>query len=147
MRISARTHYALRAAVVLAAAPQGPVPANKIASSQDIPLKFCNNILLQLRRAGLVRSQRGPEGGYWLARPPEDITLADIIVVTEGIEEDMEPFRGVAGPLADVWSAMRDHEHALLSEVTLADIVASADKPASDPRPGGVTVTSPELTP
>nr|WP_240777864.1 Rrf2 family transcriptional regulator [Nonomuraea basaltis] len=70
MRISARTHYALRAAVVLAAAPEGPVPANKIASSQDIPLKFCNNILLQLRRAGLVRSQRGSEGATgWPAHP------------------------------------------------------------------------------
>ncbi|MFC5158192.1 RrF2 family transcriptional regulator, partial [Nonomuraea angiospora] len=73
MRISARTHYALRAAVALAAAPPGPVPAEKIASSQDIPRRFCDNILLQLRRAGLVRSQRGPDGGYWLARPAEEI--------------------------------------------------------------------------
>ncbi|GAA2214299.1 hypothetical protein GCM10009850_097640 [Nonomuraea monospora] len=132
MRISARTHYALRAAVALAAAPPGPVHAHKIATSQDIPRKFCDNILLQLRRAGLLHSLRGSEGGYWLARPPEKITLADIIQVTEGVEQRMEPFHGIARPLADVWSAMRRHEHALLSEVTLADIVASAAEPALD---------------
>ncbi|GAA3240970.1 RrF2 family transcriptional regulator [Nonomuraea helvata] len=132
MRISARTHYALRAAVALAAAPLGPVPAEKIASSQDIPRRFCDNILLQLRRAGLVRSQRGPDGGYWLARPAEEITLADVIRVTEGIEEEIERFPGVAGPLTDIWTAMREHEHALLTEVTLADVVITAAKdPAS----------------
>ncbi|MBG0830051.1 Rrf2 family transcriptional regulator [Planomonospora sp. ID67723] len=130
MRISARTQYALRAAVALAAAADKPMHAEEIAADQDIPRRFCDNILLQLRRAGLIRSQRGPEGGYWLARPAAEITLADIVEVTEGVPEEIGQFPGVAGPLADVWAMMREHEHALLSEVTLAHIVASA---RSDP--------------
>ena len=128
MRISARTHYALRAVVALAAAPPGPIPAGEIASGQVIPRRFCDNILAQLRLAGLVRSQRGSDGGYWLARPPEKITLADVIRVTEGLEEEVERFPGVASPLTGIWAAMREHEHALLSEITLAHIVASGQE-------------------
>ncbi|MEV1172307.1 Rrf2 family transcriptional regulator [Nonomuraea sp. NPDC049784] len=132
MRISARTHYALRAAVALAAAPPGPMPAGEIASSQDIPRRFCDNILAQLRLAGLVRSQRGSDGGYSLARPPEKISLADIIQVTEGLEEQIEHFTGLASPLTGIWTAMREHEHALLSEITLAHIVSSSTESAPD---------------
>ncbi len=94
MRISARTQYALRAAVELAAAPSGPVPAERIATAQEIPRRFLDNILLQLRRAGLIHSQRGPDGGYWLARPATEISLADIIVVVEGVSQDSERFPG-----------------------------------------------------
>ncbi|WP_113702782.1 RrF2 family transcriptional regulator [Nonomuraea lactucae] len=124
MRISARTQYALRAAAELAAAPPGPVPAEKIAAAQGIPRKFLDNILLQLRRAGLLHSQRGPDGGYWLARPTDQITLADIITVVEGVSEggDHGGYPGVAGPLAEVWSALRDHEETLLAEITLAHV-------------------------
>lgn len=124
MRISARTQYALRAAVELAAAGPGPVPAERIAAAQGIPRRFLDNILLQLRRAGLLHSQRGPDGGYWLARPASKISLADIIVVVEGVPEggDHGGYPGVARPLADVWSALRDHEERLLTEITLADI-------------------------
>lgn len=128
MRISARTQYALRAVTELAAAPPGPVPAEKIAVAQNIPRRFLDNILLQLRRAGLIHSLRGPEGGYWLARPPEQITLADVIVVIEGRPEYAEHggYPGVAQPLAAVWSALREHEESLLTEITFAEIVKPA---------------------
>ncbi|MEU7744192.1 Rrf2 family transcriptional regulator [Nonomuraea sp. NPDC049158] len=127
MRVSARTDYALRAVTELAAAPPGPVPAERIASAQNIPRRFLDNILLQLRRAGLIHSLRGPEGGYWLARPADDITLADVIAVIEGKPEYPAHggYPGVAGPLADVWSALREHEERLLTEVTFAQIVSS----------------------
>ena len=70
MRISARADYAVRAAVELAAAGDGPTKGEAIARAQSIPLKFLENILGDLRHAGLVRSQRGTDGGYWLGRPP-----------------------------------------------------------------------------
>src|SRR4051794_28072900 len=89
MRISARADYAVRAAVVLAAAGDGPTKGEAIAQAQSIPLKFLENILGDLRHAGLVRSQRGADGGYWLGRPAADITVADVI-------------RAVEGPLASV---------------------------------------------
>ncbi|MFC6082641.1 RrF2 family transcriptional regulator [Sphaerisporangium aureirubrum] len=137
MRISARTQYALRAAAELAAASPGPLPAERIALAQGIPRRFLDNILLQLRRAGLLRSQRGPEGGYWLARAPDQISLADIVRIVEGVPEggDHGGFPGVAGPLAGVWDALRDHEQAMLSDVTLADIARATAGEAAQPRP------------
>lgn len=123
VRISARTQYALRAVTELAAAPEGPVPAERIAAAQGIPRRFLDNILLQLRRAGLIRSQRGPEGGYWLARDAAAITLADVIAVVEGWPSPDE-YPGVAEPLADVWAALREHEERLLTEITFAQIVS-----------------------
>ena len=89
MRVAAKVDYALRACAELAAAGEGPVKGERIAQAQEIPLKFLENILLDLKHAGLVQSQRGAEGGYWLARPAEEITLAEII-------------RAVEGPLANV---------------------------------------------
>src|SRR2546423_15140021 len=79
MRISARADYAVRAAVVLAAAGDGPTKGEAIAQAQAIPLKFLENILGDLRHAGIVRSQRGADGGYWLARPATDGTIARVI--------------------------------------------------------------------
>jgi Rrf2 family protein len=124
MRISARTEYALRAMVALAA-DDGLVHAEKIAAEQDIPRRFCDNILLHLRRAGLLWSRRGPEGGYRLARPAHEITLAEVIRVTEGVEPPAARFPGAAAPLAAIWERLYDHENALLSEITLADVVGS----------------------
>ncbi|GII00114.1 RrF2 family transcriptional regulator [Planobispora takensis] len=128
MRISARTQYALRAAAELAAAQPGPLPAEKIAVAQGIPRRFLDSILLQLRRAGVLHSQRGPEGGYWLARPAEEISLAEIISIVEGVPEggDHGGYPGVARPLADVWSALRDHEETMLAEITLAHVARGA---------------------
>ena len=80
MRVSAKVDYAIRACAELAAvAGEGPVKGERIAQAQEIPLRFLENILLDLRHAGLVSSQRGAEGGYWLAKPPEAIVLADLI--------------------------------------------------------------------
>ncbi|MGI5271909.1 RrF2 family transcriptional regulator [Nonomuraea sp. CA-218870] len=123
MRISARTQYALAAMLALAEA-DGPVHAERVADSQEIPRRFCDNILLQLRRAGLLNSQRGPDGGYWLARPAAEISLADVIRVTEGVEQATRRFPRAAAPLDAIWERLRDHEHTLLSEVTLADVMS-----------------------
>src|ERR687893_54586 len=104
MRVSAKTDYALRAAVELAAAAgDGPVKGERLAPSQSIPLRFLENILLQLRHAGLVESRRGADGGYRLARPAAEITLADVIRAIDG------PLAGVSGarPLADPRLAQR----------------------------------------
>ena len=133
MRLSARADYALRAAIELAAASGGGrhVTADQLAKTQGIPGKFLEAILTQLRRAGLVRSQRGPDGGFWLARPAAEISLADIIRAIDGPllgvrgerPENIE-YPGAAEPLQQVWIALRANERAILEEVTLGHIVA-----------------------
>jgi Rrf2 family protein len=130
MRLSARADYALRAAIELSAAGGAHVTAEQLARAQQIPGKFLEAILTQLRRAGLVRSQRGPEGGFWLARPAEDISLADIIraidgqlVGVRGERPENIGYIGAAEPLQSVWIALRANERAILEEVTLAHIV------------------------
>src|SRR5437763_5159407 len=84
MRISAKADYAVRAAAELAGAKAGPTKGEAIARAQDIPLRFLENILGDMRQAGIVRSQRGAEGGYWLAKPAKEISVADIIRAVEG---------------------------------------------------------------
>jgi Rrf2 family protein len=129
MRISARADYAVRAAVVLAAAGDGPTKGEAIAQAQSIPLKFLENILGDLRHAGLVRSQRGADGGYWLGRPAADITVADIIRAVEGPlasvrggpPEDVD-YKGAAEPLQQVWIAVRASLRSVVERVTLADV-------------------------
>jgi Rrf2 family protein len=135
MRVSAKVDYALRAALELAAAGGGPTKGEQIAQAQDIPLKFLENILLELRHGGLVQSQRGVEGGYWLARPPEEIKLADVIRAVEGplanvrgSRPETVRYEGPAARLQDVWIAMRANLRAVLEELTLAD-VASGNLP------------------
>ena len=84
MRVSAKVDYALRAMAELAAAPPGLTTAEQLASAQHIPPKFLESILAQLRSGGLVASQRGAEGGYQLARPAEEISIAEVIRELEG---------------------------------------------------------------
>ena len=131
MRLSAKADYAIRAAAELAAAGDGPVKGERLASAQDIPPKFLENILLDLKHAGLVQSQRGAEGGYWLARPPEEIALADIIRAVEGpianvrgLRPEQVEYNGAAKPLRDAWIAVRANLRAVLEHVTLADLAA-----------------------
>ena len=130
MRVSAKVDYAVRAGAELAAAAgAGPVKGERIAQAQDIPLKFLENILLDLKHAGLVQSQRGAEGGYWLAQPPEDIAVADVIRAVEGPmalvrgeRPEQVEYHGSAEPLMEVWVAVRAALRGVLSNGSLADI-------------------------
>lgn len=131
MRVSAKVDYAVRAAVALAGAGEGPIKGEEIASAQDIPLHFMENILGELRRAGIVGSQRGAEGGYWLAREPSEVTLADIIRAVEGPlanvrgerPEEVE-YPQPADHLREVWIAVRANLRAVLEAVTLAHVLS-----------------------
>jgi len=109
----------------------------RIAQAQEIPLKFLENILGELRHAGVVRSQRGVEGGYWLARPAEEITVAEVVRAVEGPIANVRGFgpeqveyAGSAAPLRDVWIAVRANLRAVLEHVTIADL-ARGELPAT----------------
>ena len=129
MRVSARADYAIRALVELAAAGDVPVRADGVARAQAIPSKFLENLLVELRRAKLVVSQRGQGGGYRLARPASKITLADVIRSVDGplagvrdaAPEDVS-YVGAAAPLREVWVALRASMRAVLETTTLADV-------------------------
>jgi Rrf2 family protein len=154
VRISAKADYAVRAAVTLAALEEGrPIKAERLSDEQDIPLNFLENILNQLKAGGIVTSQRGPDGGFRLARDPTEISVADIIRVVEGPlasvrgvrPHDLE-FRGATVPLRDVWVAVRANLRGVLDEVSLADVARNelpdnvrelASDPAAWGEPGG----------
>jgi Rrf2 family protein len=131
MRISAKADYAVRAAVELATRGDGPSKGELLADAQGIPLKFLENILGELKHAGIVRSQRGTEGGYWLARPAEEITIADVIRAVEGPlatvrgeSPELLGYSGSAEPLLKLWVAVRANLREVLESVTLADVAA-----------------------
>src|SRR4051812_41670684 len=135
MRISAKADYAVRAAVEMAAAGDEPVKGEKLAEAQDIPLQFLEHILLELKHARLIQARRGARGGYWLARDPAGITIADIIRAVEGplanIHENAPEELHYGGPaerLRDVWVAVRAALRSVLESVTLAE-VARGDLP------------------
>ena len=135
MRVSAKADYAVRAAVELAGAESPPVKGEALAQAQDIPLNFLENILAQLRQARIVESRRGPEGGFLLAAPADEITIADVIRAVEGplatvrgSSPETLKFTGRAQPLGQVWVAVRANLRQVLETVTLAD-VASGDLP------------------
>ena len=115
MRVSAKADYAVRAAAELAAAgDDGPVKGERLADAQDIPLQFLEHILLELKHHGIVRARRGAKGGYWLARPADEVTIAEIVRAVEGPiahvqstpPEDIE-YRGNSKALQEVWIAVR----------------------------------------
>jgi Rrf2 family protein len=131
MHVSAKADYAVRAAIELAAAADGPVKGERIAEAQQIPIKFLENILSDLRHAGYVQSQRGAEGGYWLAVPADAVTLADIIRAVDGplanvrgARPESVTYGGSASHLVEVWIAVRVALRGVLERVTLADLVA-----------------------
>jgi Rrf2 family protein len=146
MRITAKVDYAVRAAIELAGTDRtSPLKGERIAAAQDIPMKFLESILSELRRAGIVGSRRGAEGGYWLALPAKDVTVADLIRAVEGPlanvqgvrPEDLE-FEGSALPLQRMWVCVRASLRGVLEHVTVADLVtgklpAKVDKLADDP--------------
>jgi len=135
MRLSARVDYALRAVAELAAA-NAPRTVEQLSSAQNIPNKYLESILGELRRAGLLRSQRGPDGGYRLARSPAEISIADVIRALDGELANVRGSRpehleyvGAAAPLQEVWIALRASERSILEGVSLAH-VASGQLPA-----------------
>src|SRR5262245_2358563 len=132
MRISARTDYALRAVLELAAAPEGTlVKADDIAHAHGISIRFLLNILTELRREGIVDSQRGSVGGYRLARPAGEITLAEVVRAVSAPDghagrgsAKRPPYAGAAAGLEGLWGAAYSSLETLLETVTLADVVA-----------------------
>jgi len=129
VRVSAKADYAIRAAVELAAAGEGPVKGERIAHAQGIPPNFLENILGDLRNAGIVGSRRGAEGGYWLARPAREISLADVIRAVDGplanvrgVRSERVEYEGSASGLREVWVAVRASLRGVLERVTLADV-------------------------
>jgi Rrf2 family protein len=135
VRLSAKADYAIRAAVELAAGGDEHQKTDRVAAAQDIPLRFLEHILLDLKHAQLVESRRGAEGGYRLARPADEITLADVLRAVEGplanvrgARPETLEFSGSAESLREVFVALRASIRTVLERVTLAD-VASGELP------------------
>ncbi|PZS12421.1 MAG: transcriptional regulator [Solirubrobacterales bacterium] len=146
MRISAKADYAVRAVVELAASTdEKPVKAERIATAQGIPLNFLENILAELRHAGIVRSHRGAEGGFRLARAAREVTIADVIRAVEGPlasvrggPPEQASYGGAAAALPRVWIAVRANLRGVVEHVTVADVAGgrlpkAIDKLAEDP--------------
>ena len=143
--ISAKVDYAVRALCTLADADGRAVTAEALAKSQNLPAKFLESILNDMRRAGLLLSQRGAEGGYRLSRPAESITVAEVIrpldgplAEVRGLRPEATEYEGSAEHLQDVWVAVRASLRAVLEHVTIADIVSgelprSVQKLTTDP--------------
>lgn len=131
MNISSKAEYGIRAMVEIAAA-NGPLKRGVIAGRQAIPIPFLTQVLRALVHAGLVRSSRGPDGGYVLAQPAESITLLDIVtrlqgpVMPKGCLETNGSDACLAGGadclLRDVWSALKSANEQVLRSVTLDDL-------------------------
>jgi Rrf2 family protein len=131
LKLSAKADYAIRAATEMAVAYPAPMKGERIATAQDIPQKFLENIMLELKHEGLVIAirGRGPDGGYHLAMPPEKISLADVIRAVEGplanirgVRPEQIEYTGAAVPLKSVWIAVRANLRAVLERVSLADV-------------------------
>jgi Rrf2 family protein len=130
VQISAKADYAVRALIELAAQGGGPVKGERMAAAQEIPPKFLEAILAQLRQGGLLQSRRGAEGGYWLARPPAEISLADIIRAADGPlarirgqRPETVSYEGAALRLTEVWVALRASLRTVLEVVSLQDLL------------------------
>jgi len=146
VQISAKTDYAVRALLLLASRSPDLVKVDVLTEQQGLPRKFVEAILSELRRAGLVRSQRGADGGYALARPAAEITIGSVIRVVDGPLAEVRGLRphetvytGVAQHLPDVWVAMRASLRTVLDETTLeavltGDLPAHVQKMAEDPQ-------------
>src|SRR4051794_40987259 len=139
MRVSAKADYAVRAAAGLAAADEGPVKGEKLAEAQEIPLQFLEHILLEMKHSGIVRARRGAKGGYWLAKPPDEVTIAEVIRAVEGPianVQSMPPeeivYEGNSVHLQGVWIAVRASLRSVLEQVTLADLVSGDLPPVVD---------------
>ena len=137
MRVSAKADYAVRAVAELAASPDGPVKGERLSDSQDIPLQFLEHILLDLKHSGIVRARRGAKGGYWLAKPSDEVSIADVIRAVEGPIAHVQSappesitYTGSAKELQNVWIAVRASLRDVLESTSLADLV-SGELPAN----------------
>jgi Rrf2 family protein len=139
VKVSAKADYAVRAAAELAAAEgaERPLKAEAIAVAQGIPLRFLENILADMRHAGVVISQRGTDGGHRLARPAAEITVADVVRAVDGPLASVRGERpeevvyaGAAVPLQRVWIAVRKSLRDVVEQVTLADLAAGEMPPS-----------------
>ncbi|RKE23673.1 BadM/Rrf2 family transcriptional regulator [Streptomyces sp. TLI_171] len=138
MHISAKADYATRALVELACDTERPLTCEAMASSQEIPFRFLKSVVGDLRRAGLVRSQRGCEGGYWLGRPASDITLLDVVRAVDGelITLRGEPLSGLAYPgpadaLPEIWREVEERAGEVLAGTTVESLVRRSRRPAA----------------
>lgn len=129
VQVNAKVDYALRALTELANAHPDPMKAEAIARAQSIPPKFLENILLELRHAGIVLSQRGADGGYRLGRPADEISLAEVIRVVDGPLANVRGLRpesleyiGPAEALIQVWIALRANMRAVLENISLEEL-------------------------
>ncbi|MEW2547373.1 Rrf2 family transcriptional regulator [Streptomyces sp. NPDC047002] len=129
MQISARTDYAVRALVELAADPGRPLNCESVASCQGIPFRFLKSVFRDLRQAGLVRSQRGCEGGYWLGRDAAAISVADVMTAVDGEFFTLRgaplaglAYPGAAGALPDLWRSAAEAALGVLASATIADL-------------------------
>jgi Rrf2 family protein len=130
VKVTAKADYAVRATLELATVEEGLVKGERIAQAQSIPLKFLENILIDLRHAGIVHAQRGAEGGYRLARDPSEVTLGEVIRAVEGPLASVrgEPpeavaYEGAAENLQTVWIAVRASLRSVLDDLTLTEVV------------------------
>jgi Rrf2 family protein len=137
VRISAKEDYALRAALELALADGRSLTRDQIAQAQGIPTAFLQNILSELRAAGLVETLRGREGGFRLARPAAEVTIADVVRAVSGPLATVRgrrpaelDYRGSSVVLEQVWVALRVNVRAVLEHVSLADLAAGTLPPA-----------------
>ena len=129
MNISARCDYACRAAVELGTRfdAQATVTAQEIAERRHIPEKYLVHILLQLKRAGLVRSQRGAQGGYMLGRPPEEVRLLDVVEAIDGGILDPLPVEDLGSEvLRPAWEEVANGIRAVLAETTIRHLMEKA---------------------
>lgn len=134
MQISARADYAVRAILGIAAAAPGPAKTSDLATAQDIPASFLLGILPDLRRARLVHSQRGTDGGYRLARPASTITLGDVLrasmgelTTVRGLPADRLDYQGAAAGLGSVWLSVATAITGVVDQTTLEDLLHRAE--------------------
>jgi Rrf2 family protein len=134
MRMSAKAEYAVRAMVELANVDEGVlVKTDELAQAQGIPPQFLVDILTVLRNDSLVKSQRGRDGGYALARPAAAISIADVLRSVDGPLASVHdtglgdlPYSGATAALTDVWRALRASMRSVLEKTSLADVAAGA---------------------
>lgn len=155
MQISAKADYAVRSLVELAAHSGRPLTCEGIASSQDIPFRFLKSVFRDLRQAGLVRSQRGCEGGYWIGRDPAEISVAEVMTAVDGelltlrgARPETLKYPGAAQGLPDLWRAVEAAARSVLGRTSIAELVAEgARADGAGPEPMGEAGSARDVSP